>query len=161
MLHLVRHFGDQEDSGEPCGLCDICAPDDCAGPPLPGAQRPGAELLGEVLATLRRRDGQTTGQLYRELCPDDLADRKSFEHLLGGMARAGLLKLQEDAFEKDGKTIRFQRAVLTPEGYQGTAAVLDRVEMAEEMPEDAKKRQKAPRPEKAEKGKSAGAARAG
>jgi len=26
MLALVRHFGDQEDAGHPCGLCDVCAP---------------------------------------------------------------------------------------------------------------------------------------
>jgi DNA topoisomerase-3 len=26
MLALVAHFGDQEDSGEPCGTCDICSP---------------------------------------------------------------------------------------------------------------------------------------
>jgi DNA topoisomerase-3 len=26
MLGLVEHFGDQEDSGEPCGHCDVCAP---------------------------------------------------------------------------------------------------------------------------------------
>jgi DNA topoisomerase III len=26
MLALVRHFGDQEDAGHACGLCDICAP---------------------------------------------------------------------------------------------------------------------------------------
>jgi DNA topoisomerase III len=27
MLSLVRHFGDQQDSGQPCDLCDICAPE--------------------------------------------------------------------------------------------------------------------------------------
>ena len=26
MLALVRHFGDQEDAGHTCGLCDVCAP---------------------------------------------------------------------------------------------------------------------------------------
>jgi superfamily II DNA helicase RecQ len=26
MLSLVEHFGDQQDSAEPCGLCDVCAP---------------------------------------------------------------------------------------------------------------------------------------
>ncbi|MEY2932296.1 MAG: ATP-dependent helicase RecQ, partial [Pseudomonadota bacterium] len=26
MLSLVEHFGDQQDSGKPCGLCDVCAP---------------------------------------------------------------------------------------------------------------------------------------
>ena len=29
MVGLVRHFGDQEDSGEACALCDACAPGKC------------------------------------------------------------------------------------------------------------------------------------
>jgi DNA topoisomerase-3 len=29
MLGLVAHFGDQEDSGAPCGQCDACAPESC------------------------------------------------------------------------------------------------------------------------------------
>ena len=66
------------------------------------------------------------------------------------MARAGLLKLQEDAFEKDGKTIRFQRAVLTPEGYTGDPSIVGRVEMVEEMPKTRKKRQRPDRPDKGE-----------
>jgi DNA topoisomerase-3 len=147
MLHLVRHFGDQEDSGQPCGLCDICAPDECVVRRFREPNPLERELLEKVLKTLRRRDGQTTGQLYKEICPDDLSDRKSFEHLLGGMARAGLLKLQEDAFEKDGKTIRFQRAILTSEGYDGDPRALSRLEMAQELPRTRKKRQ---RPDKGE-----------
>ncbi|HSS50068.1 MAG TPA: HRDC domain-containing protein, partial [Thermoanaerobaculia bacterium] len=147
MLHLVRHFGDQEDSGEPCGLCDICAPDDCVVRRFREPNPLERELLTKVLKTLRRRDGQTTGQLYKEICPDDLSDRKSFEHLLGGMVRAGLLLLQEDAFDKDGKTIRFQRAILTPEGYTGQPEALSRLELAQELPKTRKKRQ---RPDKGE-----------
>ncbi|HSS78104.1 MAG TPA: ATP-dependent DNA helicase RecQ [Thermoanaerobaculia bacterium] len=147
MLHLVRHFGDQEDSGEPCGLCDICAPDACTIRRFREANPLERELLTKVLKTLRRRDAQTTGQLYKEICPDDLSDRKSFEHLLGGMVRAGLLTLQEDSFEKDGKIIRFQRAILTPEGYNGDPAAVGRLEMAQEIPRTRKKRE---RPDKGE-----------
>ncbi len=29
MLQLVEHFGDRNDAGTPCGLCDVCAPADC------------------------------------------------------------------------------------------------------------------------------------
>ncbi len=122
MLHLVRHFGDQEDSGEPCGICDVCAPEEC------GVRRfrpPNAlerDLVARVLESLRSRDGQSTGQLYRDACPEGVSDRKSFERLLGGLARAGLLKIAEAEFEKEGRTIHFQRATLTPEGYRGDAA---------------------------------------
>jgi superfamily II DNA helicase RecQ len=27
MIALVRHFGDDEDTGHPCGRCDVCAPE--------------------------------------------------------------------------------------------------------------------------------------
>ncbi|HEX9941368.1 MAG TPA: DNA topoisomerase 3 [Thermoanaerobaculia bacterium] len=153
MLHLVRHFGDQEDSGAPCGLCDVCAPGGSGVRrfrPLNALER---DLLGRVLTALRSRDGQSTGQLYRETCPEGVSDRKSFQRLLGGLARAGLLRITEDEFEKDGRTIHFQRTSLTPEGYRADPDVLGRVEMAEEMPRTRKKRrQRAKRPERPEKG---------
>ncbi|MEI9950291.1 MAG: DNA topoisomerase 3 [Pseudomonadota bacterium] len=31
MIALVRHFGDSEDGGQPCGSCDVCAPQACIG----------------------------------------------------------------------------------------------------------------------------------
>jgi DNA topoisomerase-3 len=63
------------------------------------------------------------------------------------MARAGLLKIAEDSFEKDGRVIHFQRATLTPEGYRGDPDAAARVEMAEEQPKASKKRE---RPDKGE-----------
>jgi DNA topoisomerase-3 len=150
MLHLVRHFGDQEDSGEPCGICDVCAPADCGVRRLRPLNALEADLAERVLTALRGRDGQSTGQLYRETCPEELSDRKAFERLLGGMTRAGLLRIHEDQFEKDGRTIHFQRAVLTPGGYRGDAAALARVEMSDELPRTRKKRERRERPDKGE-----------
>ncbi len=150
MLHLVRHFGDQEDSGELCGICDVCVPA-ASGVrkfrPLNALER---DLVTRVLLSLRGRDGQSTGQLYRATCPEELSDRRSFERLLGGLSRAGLVKITQDDFEKEGRTIHFQRAVLTPEGYREDPAALARVEMAEEMPRTRKKRQRRERPDKGE-----------
>ena len=69
MLHLVRHFGDQEDSGEPCGLCDVCAPADCGVRRMRPLNALEQGLVDRTLTALRGRDGQSTGQLYREVCP--------------------------------------------------------------------------------------------
>jgi DNA topoisomerase-3 len=149
MLHMVRHFGDQEDSGEPCGLCDVCQPDDCTARRFRPLNTLETDLAGRVLAALRQRDCQSTGQLFREVCPEDLSDRRSFERLLGSLSRAGLLQISEDAFEKEGRTIRFQRATLTPAGYRGEPGALSQVEIAEEMPKTRKKRQRAARGGKA------------
>ncbi len=117
MRHLVTHFGDVQDSGRPCGLCDVCAPETCA--TLRFAAPAEAELnaLGRILDSLHERDGQATGRLHRELFGDSLP-RREFERLVGGLVRAGLARLSEDSFDKDGQRITFQRLTLTPDGQR-------------------------------------------
>ncbi|WP_437682444.1 DNA topoisomerase 3 [Sorangium sp. So ce131] len=118
MLHLVRHFGDQEDTGEPCGLCDVCAPDACAAREFRAPSRDEAQAIAKILAALR--DGeQPTGRLYREAFAGGSLERRDFEHLLGGLVRAGLVQVRDDEFEKAGERITFQRASLTPRGRLG------------------------------------------
>ncbi|HXO29476.1 MAG TPA: RecQ family ATP-dependent DNA helicase, partial [Thermoanaerobaculia bacterium] len=133
MLHLVRHFGDQEDDGRACGSCDICAPEACL---VRHFRRPTAveeEVLRHLLETLRGRGGQSAGQLFRECAAGPALQRKQFELLLEGLSRAGLVRVQEDSFAKDGKTIRFLRVGLTGEGYQGEPdSLLAAIEIAEE-----------------------------
>ncbi|MDX2000539.1 MAG: ATP-dependent DNA helicase RecQ [Thermoanaerobaculia bacterium] len=127
MLHLVRHFGDQEDSGEPCGQCDVCAPAACRvhryRAPSPTEER----RLGEILGALVLKNGQTVGQLHRQLGGDaGELDRKILDRLLGGLVRAELVRLEADEFEKDGKVIPFQRAFLTRDGHRlGPAAAAE------------------------------------
>ncbi len=116
MLHLVRHFGDQEDTGEPCGICDVCAPDACRVRRFRSPSREEREAATEIIETLRSRDDQGTGQLYRQVFAESSVERRSFERVLGGLARAGMVQIREEAFEKDGRIIQFQRAALTVEG---------------------------------------------
>jgi DNA topoisomerase-3 len=148
MLHLVRHFGDQEDSGQACGLCDVCAPAACAERRFRLPTPDEAGVLDKVMRSLRWRDNQSSGQLWREISgsgdpesPPPPIDRKGFERLLGGLSRAGLAQIREDSFEKEGKTIRFQRVSLTPEGLRAGPEAALQVELAEE-PTPAEKRKK-------------------
>ena len=109
-------------------------------PPKPG-------IFEQVLRSLRRRDGQSTGQLFRELgdgggAAAAGADRKRFERLLGGLTRAGLVQVREDSFEKDGQLIRFQRASLTPEGERAGADAVLQVPLTEEAAETGKKKRR-------------------
>jgi len=117
MKQLVGHFGDTQDSGEPCGLCDVCAPEDCA--TLRFAEPTSAERhwLERILESLQERDGQATGRLHRELFGEALP-RRDFERLVGGLVRAGLARLEVDSFDKDGQVISFQRLTLTGEGQR-------------------------------------------
>ncbi|WP_224247533.1 DNA topoisomerase 3 [Hyalangium gracile] len=117
MRHLVEHFGDVQDSGKPCGLCDVCAPEGCV--TLRFAEPGEGELnaLGRILDALHERDGQATGRLHRELFGESLP-RREFERLVGGLVRAGLARLSEDSFDKEGQRITFQRLTLTPDGQR-------------------------------------------
>ncbi|MBM7119489.1 DNA topoisomerase 3 [Archangium primigenium] len=115
MKHLVSHFGDVQDTGAACGLCDVCAPEACATLRFGEPTAAEAQALARILGALHERDAQATGRLHRELFGEALA-RRDFERLLGGLVRAGLARLSEDTFEKDGQRIAFQRVALTPEG---------------------------------------------
>src|SRR4029077_1934144 len=67
MLHLVGHFGDQEDSGAVCGLCDVCAPAECVVRSFREPTPTEEAVLQSILEALRDRRGASTGQLYREV----------------------------------------------------------------------------------------------
>jgi DNA topoisomerase-3 len=57
----VRHFGDQEDSGEPCGLGDVCAPAACIKSQTPPTQALRASLAatgGNPRGKLARKTGK-------------------------------------------------------------------------------------------------------
>lgn len=96
--------------------------------------REGA-LLRRVLEALRARDRQGAGQLHRESGAEGSGlDRRAFEHLLGGLARAGLIDVVRDTFEKDGRTIAFQRVSLTADGRRAQEADLERVTLGDDAP---------------------------
>ena len=125
MRTLVRHFGDQEDDGAPCGQCDACAPDACVARRFREPSAREQTALSTILKALARSDGgMATGRLHREHFDEKTLDRKSFEHLLGALVRAGLVAIEEAEFERDGEWISFQRAVLTDEGREARTTSL-------------------------------------
>ncbi|HYQ91729.1 MAG TPA: HRDC domain-containing protein, partial [Candidatus Competibacteraceae bacterium] len=128
MLHLVRHFGDQEDSGEPCGVCDSCTPRECVVRAFRRPTAPEARWLLAMLDALRQRDGLAGGQLQREIGDPGL-DRRTFNRLLGGLSRAGLVEVREASFSKQGRVISYRRVFLTAAGRQGGAEAIDRIEL--------------------------------
>ncbi len=141
MLDMVRHFGDQEDSGEPCGLCDVCAADTCL---VRRFRAPDAREIGAmqgILEALEAWDNQGTGQLFKKTCEGTSVDRKTFERVLSGLAQADLVRTREDAFEKNGRTIRFQRAALAPQAFRAGPELLATIMLTEE-PKKAKRKRK-------------------
>ena len=67
MLHLVRHFGDEEDRTRPCGGCDACTPGETVVRRWRPPTRLESQRLLRLLDALRQRDRQATGQLHREV----------------------------------------------------------------------------------------------
>ncbi|HWC99004.1 MAG TPA: DNA topoisomerase 3 [Candidatus Sulfopaludibacter sp.] len=116
MAALVRHFGDLADSQKACGICDFCAPEDCAGQEFRAATVDEQAAAATVIAQLRQDGIRPTGKLYSELYPKGDLTRNEFEDVLGGLARAGMVRMIEATFEKDGKQIPFRKVVLTREG---------------------------------------------
>ena len=153
MLELVRHFGDLEDSQKPCGICDICAPDACA---VQRYRSPSAEektAIDDIVKTLRTRDGLSAGRLHEQALSAALLERRAFEKLLAGAARAGFVKTVVDSFEKNGRRIEYRRVFLTAEGRSLTTSAGDFVTLAAEAPRAPRKRKKKPPKPKAATGK--------
>jgi RecQ family ATP-dependent DNA helicase len=118
MAQLVRHFGDDEDGRLACGQCDVCSPERAIGQrfrPLDATER---ELMFAVLRALRANGAKSTGKLHQELCSRNGISRDHFEELLGAMSGAGLLRLEDATFEKDGRSIAYRKAALTREGEE-------------------------------------------
>ncbi len=113
MATLVRHFGDVADGKTNCGICDFCAPTECAAQQFRTATEAERETVLEVIKTMRTVGVKSTGKLHGDLFPKGEMVRDDFEELLGAMARAGLVRLAEAVFEKDGKSIPYRKVSLT------------------------------------------------
>jgi DNA topoisomerase-3 len=119
MLQLVAHFGDRNDPGTPCGLCDVCDPAACVALAQRAPSRMERAAADRVLASLGVRAGQTVGQMHRELFPAGDFDRRSLEHLLAALVRAGEVRLEDGSFLKNGAPVHFQRVYLAHAGRDG------------------------------------------
>jgi len=116
MASVVRHFGDLADSRKPCGICDFCAPDQCIGQhfrPATDGEMKSARL---ALAELVEDGSKSTGRLHAAIYPGGEMLRDDFEQVLGALARSGLVRLTEEVFQKDGRSIPYRKVHLTSSG---------------------------------------------
>jgi hypothetical protein len=116
MANVVRHFGDVADGEKPCGICDYCAPAKCTAQRFRSATKAEHAALLRVVAELHAGGARSTGRLYSELFPHKEMSRDDFENVLGGMARAGIVRLDDAVFEKNGRQIPYRTARLAPAG---------------------------------------------
>ncbi|MGA7521862.1 MAG: ATP-dependent DNA helicase RecQ [Acidobacteriaceae bacterium] len=117
MSALVRHFGDTP--GRPCGHCDFCSPERATAQPFAEPTPEEERDLRRILRELVSSGPKSTGRLFTEVSrgPNLPAARRTFDALLDGLARAGLIALSSETFTNpEGREITFRKAALTYEG---------------------------------------------
>ena len=141
MLGMVRHFGDDADTQQRCGICDFCVPHESIAQSFRSATDAERKAAARIIDALKKSGRKGTGKLHGELFGDYSLDRDSFEQVLGAMARAGWLDISEASFQQDGRRIDYRLAAPTAAARELDLAKLPAFEMKLEI-ETSKKRRK-------------------
>ncbi|MEO5971266.1 MAG: HRDC domain-containing protein, partial [Bdellovibrionia bacterium] len=134
MRNLVRHFGDQYDSGEDCGLCDFCLPEQAGQVGGRGSVTISLgeqQLVAALMASLAGQDNTAAGRLFTELTQlHPQLERKDFERILKGLSQARWVEINEASFQKGGETISYRKVSLAEKGRQATSEDLQQLKIA-------------------------------
>jgi ATP-dependent DNA helicase RecQ len=113
MSALVRHFGDKP--GVPCGKCDFCSPEAALAAPYGDPTPQQERQLRRILREMQAGGPRSVGRLMTESGVE--SNRKAFDALLDGLARAGLVMLTTETFTNpEGRDVAFRKVALTFEG---------------------------------------------
>lgn len=148
---LVRHFGDIRDARTNCGLCDFCAPNDCLSQLFRAPTSREVKLAEDMLEELEEASTLAAGRLHTEIGGESAIPRRDFERILGGLARAGLVRLEDASFEKDGKPILFRKVHITMDGRAEAKAGSPVFTITEVLDAEARPRKKAAKATKKKK----------
>ena len=161
MLEVVSHFGDREDTGKRCGICDRCAVGDTVGQRLRAPNAQEVEILEGMVRAVQGAGAVAVGRLHSAVGGTRL-DRRLFEGLLSALAVAGVVRISEASFMKGDREIRYRRVDLTAAGEDGEIDFEGQIRLAEAVGPKARvsmpgraakakkertKSQKTPRPE--------------
>ena len=116
MAQLVRHFGDVEDAGRRCGICDVCDPADAVLRRFRHATLGQQNIARAILDELRPVAYLAAGTLQKRVEPLGAMSRDEFKALLDAMVRGGLIEIEESSFEKNGEVLRFRKVMLSNGG---------------------------------------------
>ena len=148
MLQLVAHFGDQNDSSRPCGICDVCNPRQSDGMvknrTLSAAEQ---KAVACMLQALERETSLAAGRLFQSLLDAKVSvTRGEFEKFVTLLERAGWITSTEASFEKDGKNISYRRLSLARLGGQASSRDLESLEiMAAPVAKRTRKKKRTPK----------------
>ncbi|MBM3793660.1 MAG: DNA topoisomerase III [Acidobacteria bacterium] len=136
MQALVTHFGETRGGPARCGICDFCAPAECIAQSYRDATAQERAAAEKALKRLAQSGGTlAAGRVHSDIGGDAALERREFERVLGGLARVGIVRLEDAVFEKDGRTIPYRKVHLTMDGRaemkSGEAPVFEIVEVLE------------------------------
>ena len=154
MVHLIQHFGDDDDPGTPCGICDACDSTVCVVQAFRTPTRSETEIMQATLASLTKLNNQSVGTLHRN--ESAALARHDFETIVSALLRNGMVSSRPDVFEKDGKSIPFHRLTLTRLGEKASAHTL----AALQVPMKVETQKKEPRPRSKPRARSTSKTRA-
>ena len=97
-------------------MCDFCAPESAVAQVFRQAEQWEQEAAHMVLQAIAPGRPKSTGKLHSELYPRGNATRDEFEEVLTAIARAGLVEISNEVFEKDGRQIPYRMVKPTAEG---------------------------------------------
>ena len=116
MSSLVRHFGDEEDAAQSCGVCDICDPAGAVLRLFRRATNAERSLVDSILNELRPVDYKAAGTLQKSVDPSGRITRDEFDSVLDAMTRARLIVIEDAEYEKDGEVRRYRKVRLSEAG---------------------------------------------
>ena len=110
MMYMVSHFGDQSDSGKPCGNCDICNPNQ------PNSLVKKRSLTQDeikavtiIMSSVSTHYGVPSGKLFQALEEAKIGiSRPAFENILTVLEKIKWIESNETSFEKDGRNITYR-----------------------------------------------------
>jgi superfamily II DNA helicase RecQ len=132
MLSLVKHFGDRNDSGTPCGMCDFCLPSAAKHFSNRNLTSFEKQIVTQIIAILEANDNRAVGRIYQELTEaEGSLTRSEFEKLLKTLARSRWIEISEESFQKENEVITYRKVTLLHAGKKATAKELSHLEYHE------------------------------
>lgn len=147
MLTLVKHFGDQNDNDQACGICDFCLPESSYRDEFQSSRaltQPEKIKITQIMAILTSSDYQAAGRLFQELAASNpTLQRREFEDLLQVLARAKWISVAQENYQKNGEQLSYRKISLTSTGKKANSATLEQLQITEAA-QSKKNRKKTP-----------------
>ena len=131
MYGLTQHFGDQNDTITSCGNCDVCRPDLSPGKVVRHLQSTEKQACQTFKTQLETNSGLSTGRGFSQIFERKNIPRSTYDAILQGLQKSGLLYIMDQSFEKDGRKIEYQKAMLTPKGRKASVEIFTEIEILE------------------------------